>query len=332
MNVLVFVLAFLLIALLAYMGRYSARLRVERTRVIDAPVADVWRQVADLQQWSQWCPWLDPDSDVDARLSDVTDRVGSRCSWNGKHSGEGSIEHLRLLQPQRIEQRVRCQLPFAFRGKLVWTFAERDGLTEVHWSLRGRVSFSLRFVAPTVKASLALEQRYALDRLARLLEPPSAPHYKIAHVGVRDVAALRYAAIGYRGSLDGLAAARRRLLVELQQQMAQQEVPASGAPLALYLSTNTRMRTTSCLVGVPLADGNTGDLALHELGAQRAYVVRLQGSHAALDIAWYLAMQRMLAEGIAPDQRLAPFETYLTDEGGGTGNGCVTELHIPVRH
>ena len=331
MSTVIFVLVFLLIALLAYMGRYSSRVTVEHTRVIDAPVHQVYARVADLRHWSEWCPWLAPEDDVEELLSNTTNAVASRCSWNSQRHGAGTIAHVRLLPLQRIEQRLRCQLPFALRGKMTWKFTERAGQTEVNWRLQARVGFSLRFVAQTVKASLALDYRYALDRLAALLEPLDAPRYSIEHLGVGEVETCRYACQSYQGTLKGLAAARTRILVELQQQLAQLGVLPTDAPLAVYVKTSPKMGTTHCYFGIPVGTAEVGALPLRELPATRAYVLRLQGSLSALDVAWYLAMQRLLAESIAPDHRLPPFECYLvTGNGVVAENDFVTELHIPV--
>ncbi len=70
---------------------------------------------------------------------------------------------------------------------------------------------------------------------------------------------------------------------------------------------------------------------MRELAAHRAYVVQLKGNRAALEIAWFYAMQRMVAEKIAPDQRLPPFESYLEDNGDASANEQLTELYLPVR-
>jgi ribosome-associated toxin RatA of RatAB toxin-antitoxin module len=330
MSTVIFVLAFLLIALLAYMGRYSSRVVVEHTRVIAAPIRQVYAKVADFRHWSEWCPWLVPEDDVEVLLSDRTDAVASRCSWNSKRYGVGTLAHARLAPLQRIEQRLRCQLPFALRGKIVWKFTERDDQTEVSWRLQARVGFSLRFVAQTVKASLALDYRYAMDRLAALFEPLDAPRYSITHLGVHQSEASRYVYQSYEGSIQGLAAAGKKILTGLQQQLAQHDVLPAGAPLAVYVKTNTRLGTTHCYFGIPVATDHVGALPVRELPAQRVYKVRLQGRLSALDMAWYLAMQRLLAENIAPDQRRAPFEIYFVDADSAMENDRVTELHIPV--
>ncbi len=330
MSTVIFVLIFLVIALLAYMGRYSSRVTVEHTRVIDAPIRQVYARVADFRRWNEWCPWLTPEDDGDVLLSERTDAVASRCNWSSQRHGAGSLTHVRLLPLQRIEQRLCCQRPFALRGKITWKFTERAGQTEVSWRLQARVGFSLRFVAPTVKASLALDYRYALDRLAALLEPLDAPRYAIEHLGVREIEASRYVCRSYRGTLKGLAAARTQILTELQQHRAHGVLPAS-APLAVYVHTSPKLGTTHCYFGIPVDTSEVGTLPVRDLPAMRAYVLRLQGSLNALDVAWYLAMQRLLALGINPDQRQPPFERYLVQADGlVTENDFITDLHIPV--
>jgi uncharacterized protein YndB with AHSA1/START domain len=311
------------------MARYSARLRIEHTRVMDAPIAQVYEQVADLCRWSEWSPWLAAQNDARLTFSERADQAGSHCTWSSPRSGEGTVEHLRLRPLERIEQRVRCQQPFAFGGTIRWTFTQRAGQTEVRWVLRGRVNFALRFVAQTVKATLALDYRYAMDRLAALVEPPAAPRYVITHLGLREIGPERYVHTSYRGPLQGLGNARQKGLSELRRELAKQTIEPCGAPLSVYLTTNTRLRTTQCHIGIPV-DAPT-PLPTRDMPAQRAYVVRLQGSHAALDIAWYLAMQGMMAANILPDQRLPPFERYLVDSGTASDGNNVTELHIPVR-
>lgn len=330
-STLFFVFAFCLVAVLVYMARYSGRVTSEQTRLIDAPLSQVYARVADFRNWQQWNPWLEPESQARLTFSDNADSQGSSCSWDSATMGTGKIEHLSLLPRQRIEQRLHLRHPFTVSGRSVWTFEEQAGKTRVTWGLRGRVAFSMRAFATTVKSSLALDCRYGLDRLAGLLEPATAARYEIVHLGVRDIPASRYLYRNYQGTINGLPRAMQSSVAELRQQMASHGLQATGAPVAIYFKTNIKLRTTHCHIGIPVdATADVGPLPVRELAAHRAYVVRLQGSRAALEIAWYLAMQRMVAEKIQPDQRLPPFESYLLDQAGAGENDLVTELHIPV--
>ena len=175
MTTLLFVLAFCIVAVLVYMARYSARLQVTQTRLIDAPIRDVYAKVADFRRWVEWNPWLEHDAAAATSISAIADQAGSRYAWNSRRAGAASIEHQRLVAPSAIEQRLSFEQPFRFRGRGYWQFTERGGKTEVNWRMKGRVGFSLRAFASTVQGMIALDFRYGLDRLAGLLEPATSP-------------------------------------------------------------------------------------------------------------------------------------------------------------
>lgn len=328
MNTLIFVSAFCIVAVLVYMARYSGRVRVEQTRVMDAPLAAVYAQVLDLQRWRHWSPWLDIGADASLK---ITDGEPGHCQWESARMGSGTVEQVRAVDRQRIEQRLRLRHPFAVSAKGLWTFKEVAGKTELTWTLRGRVAFSMRAFSPTVQGSLALECRYGLDRLAHMLEPGSTPRYTISHLGVRTVAATHYVYRDYQGAISGLPQARRNTIADLQQALSRCGQSAAGAPMVRFFKTHIKLRTTVCHIGIPVEHPErVASLPVREMAAHSAYVVRLQGSEAALEIAWYLAMQRMAAEKMQPDQRLPPFESYLVNSEGTPQNDRVIELHLPI--
>jgi effector-binding domain-containing protein len=328
---LILVVAFCIVAVFVYMARYSGRLRVAHTRIIGAPLAEVYARVIDFRNWREWSPWLEHEAKAQVTFSDRTDGAGSSYAWNSARIGAGRIEHVRVLPLQRLEQRMRFRHPFAFRGRGSWQFADCEGKTKVTWSLRGRVAFPMRAFAQTVQGMIALDFRYGMDRLAGLVEIADAPRYSLAYLGVRDIAATSYACMTYSASLAGLGEAIRNGIAELRRQLASHGVQPSGEPIAVYVKTNIKLRTTVCHIGIPIDDAGFDRLPVRNLPAHRAYVVRLQGSHAGLEVAWYQAMQRMRVEDIQPDLRIAPFERYLDDPGTARENDHMTELHVPVR-
>jgi hypothetical protein len=264
-------------------------------------------------------------------MAGPTDAVGGTCSWDLPRMGCGRISHTRITAPSLIEQRMSFAQPFRFRGRARWRFAERDGRTEVTWSMRGRVGFSMRAFAKTVQGMIALDFRYGLDRLAAAVEPKAARTYSITYLGEREIPAARYAYVPYRGPLAGLAAAVPKGIASARAQLGAAGVAECGDPVAIYVKTNVKLQTTECHIGLAVADGATGPLPVHAVPGHRAYVVRLQGSLTALEIAWYQAMQRLRVENIEPDLRVTPFERYVTDPTAVPDAECVTELHIALR-
>ena len=155
MTILFLVPAFMIVAVLVYMARYSGRLRVEETRLIAVPVDVVYAHVADFRTWHEWAPWLEHERDAPIALRADPAGVGGICAWLGAGTGAGEIEHQRLVALQRIEQRIDARRPFRFQGRSAWTFAAHCGGTEVNWVLQGRVGFALRAFAPTVRSAIA---------------------------------------------------------------------------------------------------------------------------------------------------------------------------------
>jgi uncharacterized protein YndB with AHSA1/START domain len=327
---LVFVTAFCIVAVLVYMGRYSGRVRVAQSRLIDAPIEQVYAQVADLAKWPAWCPWLDSTTQTQCEVSSPADTRGSVCRWTGDRAAQGVVEHRRMLSGVSILQRVRLQHPFTVPGRFQWTFADRAGKTEVTWSLRGRVAFSMRAFASTVNGAMAFDLRYGLDRLASLLEPDQAPRYALTYRGVHEVALTRYVYQTYSGPFGALAQAVGGAVKVLRQQLSDAGITPTGEPIAVYVKTNIKLRTTVCHIGLPIGGADAGALPVREFAAHNAYRVDLQGDYGALEIAWYLAMQRLTQEAIRPDQRIAPFECYRVGPEAVASNPLQTELYIPV--
>lgn len=335
MTTLFFVVAFIVVLLFVYMARYSGRLRVEEKRLIAAPIGQVYAKVADFRTWPEWGPWLEHEPEAGIRLSGVPDGKGGSFGWEGGRIGAATVEHRQLVPRERIEQSVRALHPFRFKGRSYWKFAECDGKTEVTWGLRGRVGFSFRAFAQTVQGVIALDYRFGLDRLARLLEPAdgegAARHYTLAYLGVRDIPLSRYVYRTYEGPLGNIGEALGEGIAELRSALAKTGVQAAGQPMAVYVKTNIKLRTTVCHLGIPVGDGDVGDIRVRTMPPHRAYAVRLTGTHTALEIAWYQAMQRVRLENFQPDQRLPPFERYLNDPESVAEQQRLTELLIPVR-
>lgn len=314
---LLFALALILIAFLAYVGRYSGRLRVERSREIAAPLAEVYAAVADFATWPGWCPWLEHDPAIVLQLA------GQRCSWRAAPAGDYEIVQ-RIAEPgRRIVQRIVSREPFRYAGQMHWEFTERDGRTLVTWRIKGRVAFALRAFMTTVRGALELDLRYGLDKLAGQLERGGqGAAYRIEYLGLRDVPASRQVSESWQGPISGLRTAVDGAVGRLRQRLAAAAIAPAGEPVAAFQRTNVKQGTTACRIGIPVADEVVA-LETATTPAHRAWVVRLSGDRAALDIAWYEAMQRLRIDDCQPDPAIPPVERYLGD--------TLTELLLPVR-
>ena len=320
MSTLFFALAFLIVALLVYMGRYSGRVRAEESRFIRVAPEVAYQRVAELAQWQAWNPWLEHARGARAEVD------GIALSWDVPHVGRGSVRQTGQTPSRALRQRMKFDLPFAFRGRSDWRFEPAPGGTQVTWRFKGRVAFTLRAFAATVQGATALDLRFGLDRLAALLEG-GAPAYTLDYTGVHEQPARRLAQAAHKGALDKLAAQLPPRIAALRAQLG-----ASGPAIVHYLKTQLKLRTVDCRIGFEVpADVTTAPdgLALHEQPAHKAYVLRFDGPPEALELAWYQAMQRLRVEQRQPHPQLPPSAVYLGESA--PGKRSLVELHLPLK-
>ncbi|MBV9890587.1 MAG: SRPBCC family protein [Rhizobacter sp.] len=333
-SALAFVVAFCVVALLVYLARYSGRVRVEATRVVDASLAQTRARIVDLRQWPHWSPWLDDDER--AVFAGSGGSPGDRYGWRRGDVELGRVEHRSVREPGPIGQRLRLLQLFPLRGVATWQLAEADGKTRVTWTLRGRVAFSMRPFADTLQDALALDFRYGLDRLAGLVEPADAPRYRVTFGGVDDSPALRYAYVEQTVAIDDRGPALHAAVNRLRAELGRHGVVTDAEPRALYVSTRTRARTTTCRFALAIGEGSAEGVDVASVPAHRAFAALLDGSPAELEVAWYLAMRRVAALGLRPDLRLMPSERYLRLPGDAVlgrkahAERALVEIRIPV--
>lgn len=329
MTAFLFAVAFIVVTILVYLARHSGRVQVVETRVIDAPVEQTRGHVVDLRRWPGWSPW--PEHAPATHHSLGGDAAASSYRWSSEGVEMGAVEDLGVREGSRLEQRLRLVRPFPLRGISSWRLAECDGGTRVTWSFRGRVALSMRAFSATVQGALALDFRYGLDRLASLVEGGSAPRYAVLHAGIRELAAIRYAYVEHTIGIGEQSTAMRSAASELRAVLARTHVLPAGRPLALYLKTDIKRRTATCRFCVPIGDAEVEGVAVATLPRHTASVTILRGSRERLEVAWYLAMQRLSMLAIQPDLGVTPSERYLDELEGALVSEEETELLIPVR-
>jgi hypothetical protein len=305
MNPLLLALAFAVVALLVYMGRFSGKLRAQAERVIAAPLAQVQAEVAELARWQAWNPWLEHARSTPATLS----ADARRLSWDLPEVGRGAVEALKAPGPGRLAQRLAFELPFAFKARSDWHFDAVPGGTRVRWTLRGRVAFRLRIVAATVQGATALDLRFGLDQLAARLEPGGA-RYQLDYRGVEARPAARGVQQHHHGRLDRLASDLPGLVQALRERHG-----AGGVARVSYLKTQLKRREVDCRVGLEWPEDldTPPEAAIIDTPAHEAFVVRFDGPAEALELGWYQGMQRLRVEQREPHPQLPPYERYLDD-------------------
>ena len=104
---------------------------VQRSIVVNAPVAITFAQVNDLTQHEAWSPWKAADDTMHITMGPITEGEGATFTWTSEHSGDGAYRISKVDPPHRLES----DLDFRENGTASgwWTFTEEKGGTAVTW-------------------------------------------------------------------------------------------------------------------------------------------------------------------------------------------------------
>jgi uncharacterized protein YndB with AHSA1/START domain len=104
-------------------------IEITHTAHSQAPRAEVWRRLSDLQTWDQWGPWSKTTIDGEIRTL-----VSERKHMSGKPYV--MTERVTALEPEeRLEYDLLAGLPVK-RYHATVLLADKDGGTDITWSAR----------------------------------------------------------------------------------------------------------------------------------------------------------------------------------------------------
>jgi hypothetical protein len=141
METLAWIILALVIALAAVVGYASTRpgsFVLTRRAHIRAPSSRVFPLIADFRQWAHWSPWEKIDPALERRHSGAERGVGAVYEWRGTKAGQGRMEITDIQTDRQVNLNLDFIKPFKAHNAVVFTLDERDGGTDVTWTMSGR--------------------------------------------------------------------------------------------------------------------------------------------------------------------------------------------------
>lgn len=130
------VLLLLVVAAVVVIGQFvlDGKYDVSRAIAINAPPAEVHKQVGDLREWPNWLPFIKHDPSVNTTIEQPTG-VGAKQHWTGK-GGNGELNFTTSDEDKGIEFDMLFDKKYASKGSLKYA-KEGDG-TRVTWRMTGQ--------------------------------------------------------------------------------------------------------------------------------------------------------------------------------------------------
>lgn len=129
-------LAIVLIIFVAIGLFLPANYSIQRTVSINAPIAEVFAKVSQIEQHEVWSPWKIQDSSVEFIYGDRKEGAGAFYQWQGERSGAGKLTIVEVVPPHYLKAEIDFQE--SGKGTSYWTFESRqNNETVVNWVFEG---------------------------------------------------------------------------------------------------------------------------------------------------------------------------------------------------
>jgi DNA gyrase inhibitor GyrI len=304
-------------------------IRINKTQVIDKPVDEVYASVRDFKQWPAWSPWL--IMEPDCALSYADD--GTSYNWDGKVIGTGQMQIVAEDAPQSIDYQLSFIKPWKSEAKVRFAFAQKDGGTEVSWSMDSKLPFFMFMMTRMMTAFVGMDYERGLSMLKDYLETGSVPS-KLDFIGREKFDGFAYVGIETHCAMADIGPAMESDMQRLGAWREESGTEPAGPPFSIYKKWDMVKNQTTYVMGVPvsapasdLPSGLTGG----SLAAGEVFKIKHTGPYRHLGNAWSAGYAYARAKVFAEDKKGPHFEIYEGDPTETPENELDTVLYFPVK-
>lgn len=129
-------------ALLLYAAMRPDSFSVERSITVKAPPDKLFPYVSNLHEWQKWSPWEKLDPGMQRTFGGPEAGKGSSYAWKGnKDVGQGRMEILETVPPQRVRIKLDFIEPFEANDQVDFTLTPVADGTTVRWLMQGPMPY-----------------------------------------------------------------------------------------------------------------------------------------------------------------------------------------------
>lgn len=136
-----------LIAFVIYVATRPNSFRYERSGFISAPPEKIYPYISQLRRGNLWSPYAQRDPAMKSTYSDVDAEVGSRMEFEGKDSGSGVIEILKLETNRFVQYKLGMLKPFKADNIVEYTLTPEQEGTRFTWTMSGEAGFLSKLIS-----------------------------------------------------------------------------------------------------------------------------------------------------------------------------------------
>ncbi len=173
MRIFALIVLVLVVITTVYGLSLSRTVHVEQRIIVRAPVEAIYPQIANLDNWTHWSPWLGNSQAVSPQTSGPEGRVGYQISWTTEN--EPDISNRLVISEIQTNRLVRTRLEMgnADTAHTCLTLSESNGeRTEITWTFDTDLGMNPmgRFFGPMFSKMIANDFESGLSALKSIVE------------------------------------------------------------------------------------------------------------------------------------------------------------------
>lgn len=310
-------------------------IRVQRTIQCNVTPNKAFETIAEFNTWTTWSPWLCADPEAKVTVTENSHGVGAVYAWNGELVGEGSIKHVALEPPRRIEQDLRFVKPFRSEAQVTFDIQPAGEGCQITWSMDSSLPWFLFWMTGQMQGFIGMDYDRGLRMLKDWMETGEILS-KTNIRGIETVGPVAVAGVRDRCSLKQIGPAMEKAFGKAKQLFATANLPLDGQMVSVYHKLDVKAQTFDFTSGytlpasqIPQASSATG-LATWSLPETKALRVSHLGSYDHLGNAWSAANQYARYKKLKL-RNSGDFEIYLPHSQSESPADQTTEIYLPVR-
>lgn len=313
---------------------FSLPMNVQRSIIINKPIADIFSILTDFHSWQHWSPWLCQEPDCPIKFSGEAGVIGHSQAWDGERIGAGKMVISSFAEPTRIEYELTFLKPWKSTSKVIFELAEENQNTNVTWHMQGSIPLFLFFMRKTMTAMIGSDYDRGLSMLKAFAET-GVVNSKLEVVG--EVSRQGFSYVGHRKSctIEEIGPQMEKDFSNLHALLEEGKLPAADFCFSFYHNFDFVERRCEYTAGVAyhtppsqsIAELDSGNISPH-----KALQLNHIGAYDYLANGWSTLYGLLRAKKRKASKTVPMYEIYKNFPGEVDDAELTTELFMPIRH
>lgn len=304
---------------------------VNRSILIDAPVATVRGYIEDFHHWNSWSPWTVIEPDCTVQVSGNPNEPGHAMSWDGNVIGAGK-NTLESTTAQCLNYHLAFYKPWKSTAQVAFIFDDLGDQTRVTWTMNSSMPFFMFFMIKMMKNMIGMDYDRGLAMLKALAETGDL-HCKTRNAGIVEYKGFSYRGIQRTVSFADMPAAVKQDFETIVNDIVVKEQKAAMHWVCIYPKFDMKNMQVTYIAAI--SDENLSGLTLGSDYVKgrtpdgKALEITHDGAYQYLGNAWAMGSMTLRAQRLKG--KGDPFEQYWNNPMEHAPEDLKTSVYFPLR-